>query len=209
MNVFDDQFTALDEQLEAYEPATRWFIYIAIALSLLLMSWMFFTSDMLDELSNLQDENSALEIKITQSSPEAYQSKIDQIKRTLLQKQGKIADLENEKQVLLLQMSQSQGLVFDNRQYAKILDLLLTRSVSLGLKIELMQSDDTDKVFYGKVKQYKTLTIKGSGNFRSIAAFIAFIEEQKSLVEVERVTIRSDEEKPTFEAAVRYMGVAL
>ena len=209
MSAFDDQLTALDDQLEAYTPATRWSMYIIIALSLLLMSWMFFTSDMIDELSALKDENSAIEIKISQSSPEAYQSKIANVKKLLLQKKAEITDLENEKQAVLLQMSQSQGMLFDNRQYAKILDLLLARSVSLGLKIELMQSEDTDTVFYGKVKQYKTLTIKGSGNFRSIAAFLAFIEEQKSLVEVGSVTIVSDEEKPSFEATVKYMGVAL
>jgi Tfp pilus assembly protein PilO len=209
MTSFDDQLTTLDEQLEAYEPAIRWSIYSIIALSLLLMSWMFFTSDMIDELSALEDKNSALEMKIAQSSPEAYKSKIANVKKSLLQEQSKIADLDNKKQVILFQMSQSQGLLFDNRQYAKILDNLLARSVSLGLKIELMQSEDTDKVFYGKVKQYKTLTIKGSGNFRSIAAFITFIEEQKSLVEVENVTIRSDDEKPSFQATVKYMGVAL
>ena len=209
MTSFDDQLTTLDEQLEAYEPAVRWSIYSIIALSLLLMSWMFFTSDMMDELSALEDKNSALEIKIAQSSPEAYKIKIANVKKSLLQEQSKIADLENKKQVILFQMSQSQGLLFDNRQYAKILDNLLARSVSLGLKIELMQSEDTDKVFYGKVKQYKTLTIKGSGNFLSIAAFITFIEEQKSLVEVENVTIRSDDEKPSFQATVKYMGVAL
>lgn len=209
MTSFDDQLTTLDEQLEAYEPAIRWSIYIIIALSLLLMSWMFFTSDMMDELSALEDKNSALEMKIAQSSPEAYKIKIANVKKSLLQEQSKIADLENKKQVILFQMSQSQGLLFDNRQYAKILDSLLARSVSLGLKIELMQSEDTDKVFYGKVKQYKTLTIKGSGNFLSIAAFITFIEEQKSLVEVQNVTIRSDDEKPSFQATVKYMGVAL
>ena len=209
MTSFDDQLTTLDEQLEAYEPAIRWSIYSIIALSLLLMSWMFFTSDMMDELSALEDKNSALEMKIAQSSPEAYKIKIANVKKSLLQEQSKIADLENKKQVILFQMSQSQGLLFDNRQYAKILDSLLARSVSLGLKIELMQSEDTDKVFYGKVKQYKTLTIKGSGNFLSIAAFITFIEEQKSLVEVQNVTIRSDEEKPSFQATVKYMGVAL
>lgn len=209
MNPFDDQLTVLDEQLEAYEPTQRWFIYIIIALSLLLMSWMFFTADIMDELTILQDENSALDIKITQSSPQMYQSKIAQTKKILLQKQGEIADLENEKQAVLFQMSQSQGLLFDNRQYAKILDLLLERSVSLGLKIQSMQSDDTDKDFFGKVKQYKTLHIIGSGNFRSIAAFMAFIEEQKSLAVVESVTIRSEDEKPSFEATVIYMGVAL
>lgn len=209
MTSFDDQLTTLDEQLEAYEPAVRWSIYSIIALSLLLMSWMFFTSDMMDELSALEDKNSALEMKIAQSSPEAYKIKIANVKKSLLQEQSKIADLENKKQVILFQMSQSQGLLFDNRQYAKILDNLLARSVSLGLKIELMQSEDTDKVFYGKVKQYKTLTIKGSGSFLSIAAFITFIEEQKSLVEVQNVTIRSDDEKPSFQATVKYMGVAL
>ncbi len=209
MNPFDDQLTALDEQLEAYEPMQRWFIYIVIALSLILMSWMFFTSDMIDELSSLQEETSALETKITQNSPQAYQAKIAHINKALLKGEAQITDLASQKEILTLQMSQSQGLLFDNRQYATILDRLLERSVSLGLKIQSMQSDDTDKDFYGKVKQYKALKITGSGNFRSIAAFLAFIEEQKSLVEVENVVIRSNEEKPSFEMTVKYMGVAL
>lgn len=209
MSSFSDQLTVLDEQLEAYKPATRWLLYIIIALSLLLMSWMFFTADMIDELNTLEEENRALEVKIDQSSPRAYQTKIVNVKKSLLQKQGEATDLENEKQTVLLQISQSQGLLFDNRQYAKILDLLLARSVLLGLKIKVMESVDTNSVFYGKVKQFKIMTIKGSGNFRSIAQFFAFIEEQKSLVEVENVTIHSDEEKPTFEATLKYMGVAL
>lgn len=209
MNPLDDQLTQLDEQLQAYEPHIRWSMYVILFLSLLLMSWMFFTADRMDELTALQDENSALEVTIDQSSPDAYQRKIAQIKKSILQKKAALTDLENEKQAVLFELSQSQGLLFDNRKYAKILDLLLARSVSLGLKIKSMQSEDTDTVFYGKVKQYKTLTIKGSGNFRSIAAFFAFIEEQKSLVTVENVTIHSDEEKPTFEATVKYMGVAL
>lgn len=207
MNPFEEQLTVLDEQLEAYEPKQLWFIYLTIAISILLMSWMFFTSDMIDELTGLQEETSALEIKIAQTSPEAYQTKIARTKETLLKKEREIADLEAQKQALLFEMSQSQGLLFDNRQYAKLLDQMLERSVALGLKIESMQSDDTDKVFFGKVKQYKTLTIKGTGDFRSIAAFVSFIEEQKVLVEVDTIAIRSDEEKPSFEVSVKYMGV--
>lgn len=204
-----EQMITLDEQLEIYEPKQRWLIYVGTAVGVLIMSWMFFVSDMLDEYSMLQEENANLVIQIQQSSPEAYQAKINNTAQMLLEKEKTIADLESEKQSLLLQMSQSQGLLFDNREYAKILDLLLERSVRLGLKIELMQSEDTDKIFYGKVKQFKKLTIKGSGNFRAIAAFLAFIEEQKSLVEIHNVQIRSDEEKPSFEATILYMGVAL
>lgn len=209
MTAMEEQLTLLDEQFETYKPAQRWFIYLATSIGILFMSWMFFASDMLDELESLQDESTALEIKIPQSSPQAYQNKITHINKVLLDKEREIADIASEKEILLQQMSQSQGLVFDNRQYTKILDLLLARSVSLGLKIQSMQSDDTDKVFYGKVKQYKSLTIKGSGDFRSIAAFISFIEEQKTLVEIENIAIRSDEGKPSFEATVKYMGVNL
>ena len=106
-------------------------------------------------------------------------------------------------------MATSQGLVFDNRHYAAMLDLLLARSVSLGLKIELMESVDTDKVFFGKVNQYKKLTITGTGSFPAIAEFMAFIEGRNTLVEVQSIQIRSDEEKPHFEAVILYMGVGL
>lgn len=204
-----EQMITLDEQLEVYEPKLRWLIYVGTAAGILLMSWMFFVSDMLDEYSILQDENANLVTQIQQSSPEAYRAKITHTAQMILEKEKTIADLETEKQSIFLDMSQSHGLLFDNREYAKILDLLLERSVRLGLKIELMQSEDTDKVFFGKVKQFKKLTIKGSGNFRAIASFLAFIEEQKSLVEIHNVQIRSDEEKPSFEATILYMGVAL
>ncbi|MDP1785417.1 MAG: hypothetical protein Q8K81_08355 [Sulfuricurvum sp.] len=209
MNSIEEQLIVLDEQLETYDPTQRWFIYLVTGIGILAMSWMFFVSDMLDQLSTLQNEHTNLITQIQQSSPEAYQAKITHTTQMILEKKRMIVDIENQKQALLIQISQSQGLLFDNRQYAEILDLLLERSVQLGLNIELIQSEDTDKVFFGKVKQFKKLTIKGSANFREIVAFLTFIEEQKSLVVIDNVQIHSDEEKPVFEATVLYMGVAL
>jgi Tfp pilus assembly protein PilO len=173
------------------------------------MGWMFYLSDTLDELSTLQEQNSALVAQIEENSPEAYRAKISQSSTALIKEKSRSASLENEKQALLLQMSTNQGFLFDNRHYAKMLDLLLERSVRLGLNIELMESKDTDQIFFGKVKQFKKLTISGTGSFTSIADFLTFIEGQNTLVEVQNIQIRSDEEKPRFEAVILYMGVAL
>jgi len=90
-----------------------------------------------------------------------------------------------------------------------MLDLLLERSVRSGLKIELMESVDTDKPFFGKVKQFKKLTITGIGSFPAVADFLTFIESQNTLVQIESIRIESDETKPRFEAVILYMGVAL
>lgn len=209
MNDLDVQLDNLDEQLSAYTPNQRWMIYIGSALGILIMGWMFYLSDALDELTALEEQNSALVTQISENSPEMYHSKIAQSAQATVKEEAKSAALENEKQALLLQMAASSGLIFDNRQYAKMLDLLLERSVRLGLKIELMDSLDSDKVFFGKVKQFKQLTITGTGNFPAIADFLTFIESQNSLVEVQSVQIRTDEEKPRFEAVILYMGIAL
>lgn len=209
MNDLDVQLENLDEQLQSYNPRQRWMIYIGSALGILAMGWVFYFSDTLDELSALQEQNSALVAQISDNSPEAYRAKISQSATALMKEKSRTASLENEKEALILQMSSSQGLLFDNRHYAKMLDFLLERSVRLGLNIELMESVDTDKIFFGKIKQYKKLTITGTGNFRSIADFLTFIEAQKSLVEVQSVKILSDEEKPRFEAVILYMGVVL
>lgn len=209
MNDLDVQLDNLDEQLSAYTPNQRWMIYIGSALGILIMGWMFYLSDALDELTALEEQNSALVTQISENSPEMYHSKIAQSAQETVKEEAKSAALENEKQALLLQMAASSGLIFDNRQYAKMLDLLLERSVRLGLKIELMDSLDSDKVFFGKVKQFKQLTITGTGNFPAIADFLTFIESQNSLVEVQSVQIRTDEEKPRFEAVILYMGIAL
>lgn len=209
MNDLDVQLDNLDEQLSAYEPNQRWMIYIGSALGILIMGWMFYLSDALDELTALEEQNSALVAQISENSPEAYRAKIAQSAQATVKEEAKSAALENEKQALLLQMAASSGLIFDNRQYAKMLDLLLERSVRLGLKIELMDSIDSNKVFFGKVKQFKQLTITGTGSFPAVANFLTFIESQSSLVEVQSVQIRTDEEKPRFEAVILYMGVAL
>lgn len=209
MNDIDVQLDNLDEQLLAYQPKQRWLIYIGSAVGILVMGWMFYLSDALDELNGLEEQNSALVTQIADNSPDAYRSKIAQSAGALIKEEAHTASLENEKQVLLAQMASAQGLVFDNRHYASMLDLLLERSVRLGLKIELMQSVDTDKVFFGKVKQFKHLTITGTGSFPAIANFLAFIEGQNTLVEIQSVQIRSDEEKPRFEAVILYMGVGL
>lgn len=209
MNDLDVQLENLDEQLVSYPANQRWMIYIGSALGILVMGWMFYLSDALDELSALEEQNSALVTQIAESSPEAYRAKIAQSAEATIKEEAKRASLENEKQALLLQMAASSGLIFDNRHYAKMLDLLLERSVRLGLKIELMDSIDSDKVFFGKVKQFKKLTVTGTGSFPAIADFLAFVENQSSLVEIESVQIRTDEEKPRFEAVILYMGVSL
>ncbi|MDD2782011.1 hypothetical protein [Sulfuricurvum sp.] len=209
MNDLDVQLDNLDEQLSAYESKQRWMIYLGSALGILVMGWMFYLSDAMDELTALEEQNSALVTQISESSPEAYRAKIAQSADAAIKEATKSAALETEKQALLLQMAASSGLIFDNRHYATMLDILLERSVRLGLRIELMDSVDSDKVFFGKVKQFKKLTIIGTGNFPAIADFLTFLETKSSLVEIQSVQIRTDEEKPRFEAVILYMGVAL
>lgn len=209
MNRFQEQLDMLDEQLEAYSPLQLWGLYLGSAAGIVFMSWMFFASDMLDELIQLQDQNSALVEQIHDHSAEAYNEKITASNQKIMKNDQLLTALANEKAALMLQLSQSQGLIFNNQQFAHTLDLLLEESIRQHLKIEKMEVEDTDQVFYGKVKQFKKLTIRGSGNFRSIAAFLTFIETQKTLVEIRNVQIRSDEHKPSFEAIVYYMGVEL
>jgi len=209
MNDLEAQLSNLDEQLLAYEPSQRWMIYIGSALGILVMGWMLYFSDALDELNTLEDQNSALIQQISENSPEVYRAKIAKTAAMILvEKQRNIA-LENEKEALVFQMSASQGLIFDNRHYAKMLDLLLERSVKSGLKIELLESEDTDKPFFGKIKQFKKLSITGVGNFPAIADFLTFIESQNTLVQIENIQINTDEAKPRFKAVILYMGVSL
>lgn len=209
MNELDVQLDNLDEQLHAYEPKTRWALYIGTALGILVMGWTLYLSDAIDELSALQEQNQVLITQVSDNSPDAYRAKIAKSSAAIIAEERNGAALETEKQTLLLQMEATKGLVFDNRQYAKMLDLLLERSVKLGLKIELMESEDANKTFFGKVKQFKKLTVSGAGNFPAIADFLTFTESQNALMQIESVQIRSDNAKPRFEAVILYMGVAL
>lgn len=209
MNDLDIQLDNLDEQLLSYDPKVRWALYLTTALGILLMGWMFYLSDALDEFTTLKDQNQELVNQIGDNSPEAYRAKITKSSAQIIAEERHAAALENEKQALLDQMAASKGLLFDNRQYAKTLDLLLERSVRLGLKIELMESEDTNATFYGKVRQFKKLTVTGIGKFPAIADFLTFIESQNTLIQIQNVQIRSDETKPRFEAVILYMGVAL
>ena len=209
MNDFETQLSNLDEQLLDYEPSTRWIFYGASVIGILVLGWMFYLSDSVDELSVLENQNSSLLKEIFDNSPEVYRAKIEKSAAVILiEKQRNIA-LENEKQTLVLQMSVSQRLIFDNRHYAKMLDFLLERSVKLGLKIEFLESEDTNKTFFGKIKQFKKLSISGVGSFSAIADFLTFIESQNTLVEIENTQINSDEAKPRFKTVILYMGVAL
>lgn len=209
MSNLEVQLDNLDEQLLAYEPKQRWLISIGSALGILVMGWMFYLSDAADELRVLEEQNSALVQQISENSPDAYHAKITASVRSLDKEKMSTAELDSEKKALIEQISASKGLFFNNRHYAKMLDLLLERSVRLGLKIELMESVDTDKPFFGKVKQFKKLTISGIGSFPAVADFLTFIESQNALVQIESIRIESDEAKPRFEAVILYMGVAL
>lgn len=205
----EEQLTNLDEQLQAYEPKIRWALYITTALGILAMGWMLYLSDALDELNTLQEQNTQLLAQLEENSPETYRTKITKVASAIHAQEQRNIALENEKQMLLSQMAATQGLIFDNRQYAKMLDLLLEHSLKLGLKIELMESEDTDELYFGKIKQFKKLTITGVGRFPAIAEFLSFAESQNTLVQIENVQIQTDEAKPRFVAVIHYMGVAL
>jgi Tfp pilus assembly protein PilO len=203
------QLDTLDEQFLGYESSQRWLISIGSALGILVMGWMFYLSDAIDELSALEEQNSALVQQIGENSPDTYRTKITASIESLEKAKIRTAQLDSEKKALIEQISASKGLFFNNRHYAKMLDLLLERSVQSGLKIELMESVDTDKPFFGKVKQFKKLTITGIGSFPAVADFLTFIESQNALIQIESIRIESDEVKPRFEAVILYMGVAL
>jgi len=209
MSDLDIHLDNLDGQLQSYPAVQRWLLYILSAAGIVFMGWMFYLSDAVDELESLKEKNETLMRQIAENSPEAYQKKIAETDQAIIREKNRTVSLENEKEALLLQMSASQGLVFDNRHYAKMLDLLLERSVRLGLTIELMESEDMNRPFFGKVTEFKKLTVTGTGNFPAIADFLSFIETQNTLVQIESVEIRSDETKPRFTAVISYMGVAL
>lgn len=204
---FQTQLDTLDEQLEPYSPSTRWFLYIAGALGILLMGWMFYLSDALDELSAIEDQNAQLTRQISESSPQAYERRIAQTTASLKKAELQTASLKTQKEDVLTQMKMSEGLIFDNRQYAEMLDRLLERSVSLGLHLESMESVDSNATYYGKISRFKQLSIRGNGRFPAIAEFLSSIESQKVLVQIDSVRIATDGAKPRFDANISYMGV--
>ena len=209
MSMIEAQLDNLDEQLAAYTPQQRLLISIGSALAILVLGWMLYLTDAIDELNVLEEQNNVLVQQISENSPDAYHTKIKIAIKSLDKEKIHTAELDADKQAIIDQMSASKGLIFDNKHYARMLDLLLEKSVNLGLKIELMESVDTDEPYFGKVNKYKKLTIKGSGNFPAIAEFVTFIESQNALVQMDTLHVETDEEKPHFEAVILYMGVAL
>lgn len=209
MNFIENLIRILDEQLEKYEPSQQHLISVGSAVAIFGMCWILFTAEAIDELSLIREGNTQLKSKIVQSSPQAYEAKILQTNKAITIEETQLSKLQSEKQNLLELISQSDGLMFDNHHYSAILDQLLKRSVELGIKIEFMQSEEKDKIFFGKVKQFKQLSIKGSGSFQSIVEYLAFIENQKGLINIQNVQILSNEAKPEFEAVISFMGVAL
>lgn len=209
MSMIEAQLDNLDEQLAAYTPQQRLLISIGSALAILVLGWMLYLTDAIDELNVLEEQNNVLVQQISENSPDAYHTKIKIAIKSLDKEKIHTAELDADKQAIIDQMSASKGLIFDNKHYARMLDLLLEKSVNLGLKIELMESVDTDEPYFGKVNKYKKLTIKGIGNFPAIAEFVTFIESQNALVQMDTLHVETDEEKPHFEAVILYMGVAL
>jgi len=88
MNDLDVQLDNLDEQLLGYNPKQRWLIYISSAVGILVMGWMFYLSDALDELNSLQEKNTVLVKQMTENSPDAYRAKISQTADTLIKEES-------------------------------------------------------------------------------------------------------------------------
>ncbi|BCD68674.1 hypothetical protein [Nitratiruptor sp. YY09-18] len=204
----------LYEQIEFYENrlqniprSKRYIIYLASIILLGLLFYTYVLGPQFDHIQDLQARLQQLQNKVAKTSPKHYESIIMKKKQELANLRAKLDELK-QKEYALLQKLQMQKYLFLNQQnFAKLLEDILADSKKRGVVLSLIQINEMDKKFLGRLKEQKSLKIQGQGAFLQSVRFLRDIEKHPMLLRVDNLHFETNGTVPRLSFWLKLYGV--
>ena len=204
-----EQLQDIDLQLELMPQKNRLLVYASVALGVVMFVYYVFGLDLQEEFSQKEQTLIALEKKLAENKISLYKNKISKNQKNILVLAEEY-ELQNYKETdLMVKLERMDYLSSDAKGLADILDRLLKRSVTLGVKIQKISVEDKEEEYKAEIKTKGSIVIEGTSSFRSVLKLLRFIESQEALIEVKNVHFDLDETstEPTFVITITGYGI--
>jgi len=186
-----------EAQFESFSPAKRMVITAGTALMVVALGWYGWIEPMQQQIEAEKTECEQLEQKIASVDLRRVSRKLEQVKRERLKLQESLQEMEAAKRYLQSRAKRLDFIWFEQKSFLEMLDRVLKRSVELGLRIDLIESQDESGEVSPMIEKRKAVRVEGAGRFADIVKLIHYIESFNALLKVERVKISLSEEGET------------
>lgn len=195
-----EQLAEFDLQLEVMPQKNRKMLYASIVVGLFMFTYYVFGLNLQEEYTQKDQTLRTLEEKLAENTVSLYKKKIANAEKKLLVLATHMEEESFKARSLQVKLEKMDYLSSDAKGLADMLERILKHSVTLGVNIDRITLDSTEKPYTGKIAQSGTIRIDGLSDFKSVLKLLRFIESQEALLEIKNVSfnIESKESKPSF-----------
>jgi len=205
-----EQIQQIEEQLSEMSVLKRVTVYIVVLLSILYVSWSFFSQDMNSEIETIEEEIASLEKKLQKNSIKSLEKAIQRTKKESLVLEDDNTNLHFKDQFIRSKLESIGFIYYGDMGVAQILDDILKNSLKNKIDLKYLISKDKNELFVKHVIEKELLQISGSGSFKSIMHLLYHIDNFKALLRVREIVINIDEQDNTnFDLNISHYGVEL
>ncbi len=175
----------------------KYFIYTLI-LAILFSIFTQLMLTIIQQQSSLKQSNNSLKEKLLEDSLSKLETQLALKKRELLSVTTK-EETYQEKLRYLISGLDKLKYTFNDKNWAKNIDDILTNSLQKNLKITYLKTAKVPTLSTEEIlKKTRQIQISGNGNYIDVVAFISYIDNLKSLLKFTKISIVQEQQEVSF-----------
>jgi Tfp pilus assembly protein PilO len=165
---------------------------------------------LLESRDTLQNSVETLQLKLSRNSLGKLKGQLAQKNRELLSLKSKQEKQKEDIDFFISGLYKLKYAFYDDKEWAKSIEDILTNSLKRNLKIDYIKSRDVKEPKNKDIlKKKKTLEISGSGNYIDIVAFISYIDNLNTLLQFTSTKIDLADKELKFKLLIDMYGIGL
>jgi len=204
-----DQIEQLNHQLENLSIQKRIMVYLAIFISILILSWFLISEEMNTKLENSQNTIVSLEKDLKKNSIKSLEKEIKKRKKKSLILEEKNTNIHFKNQFIQTKLESLGFIFYDEMGIAQLLDKILQKSIEKNIDIQFIDSKDKNIIFITHVLEKQAITVNGHGSFKNIISLIQYIDSFSALLRIKKISVDIEGDQTTFSLDISHYGVEL
>ncbi len=195
--------------LKNVEKRQKYLIYFMI-FGLIIYVFMQLVMPMREEQIVLQSRVDELQTKLINNSLSRLKKRKKSKDRELLVLKSKQEKQKENINHLISGLYKLKYAFYNDKEWAKSIDDILKFSLKRDIEIEYIKSIDIkSEKNSGILKKRKSFEMSGSGNYIDIVAFISYIDNLNTLLQFQKIEIKSDKKGLKFMLFIDMYGIGL
>ncbi|WP_353661786.1 hypothetical protein [Hydrogenimonas sp. SS33] len=186
-----------ERQFESYGAKTRSALIGGAALAVLAAGWLFWLEPLTEEIEAAQSRAARLQSRIAAVNLRALNRELARVKKQNLELRETLQKADAARRFLQSRASRLDFIWFDQKRFLDMLDKVLRRSVTLGLRIDLFESRPAAEAISPLIEKRAHVHIEGAGDYGQILRLLRYIESFRALLKTDSVRIGLDEQGET------------